>query len=213
MCIKEENIKKIEFCTRYGHYEFLVVPFVLTNALATFMCMMNNVLCPYLNKFVIVFVDYILVYLKNEEEHAEHLETVLTLLREHKLYANLNKFSFFQSQIHYLGHVVSNEGIAVDLDKIKAIMEWPTLKNVDEVRSLLGLAGYYKRFIKNFSRIRYTITSLQRKEKKFEWTIECAASSNQLKKLLTNAPDPNKDFVVYTNACMKGLSRVLMQEG
>jgi hypothetical protein len=126
------------FQTRYGHYEFVVVPFGLTNAPATFMCLMNSVLHPYLDKFVIVFIDDILVYSKNEEEHVEHLAAVLRLLREHQLYAKLNKCSFFQTEVHYLGHVVSKEGIAVDPEKIRAIMEWVAPKNVDEVRSFMG---------------------------------------------------------------------------
>ena len=128
---------------------------------------------PYLDKFVIVFIDDILVYSKNEEDHVENLASVLILLREHQLYAKLNKCSFFQTEVHYLGHVVSKEGFAVDQEKIRAIMEWVAPKNVDEVISLMGLVGYYRRFIMNFSRIAYPITSLQWKGNKFEWTTEC----------------------------------------
>eukprot|EP00253_Pinus_taeda_P020658 PITA_20658 len=134
------------------------------------------VLHPYLDNFVIVFIDDILVYSKNEEEHAQHLATVLRLLREHQLYAKLRKCSFFQSEEHYLGHVVSKEGIVVDTKKVRAIMEWVDPKSVDEVRYFMGLAGYYRRFIDNFSQIDYPITSLQRKGKKFEWIEECEAS-------------------------------------
>eukprot|EP00253_Pinus_taeda_P024434 PITA_24434 len=151
------------------------------------MCLMNSVLCPYLDKLVIVFIDDILVYPKNEEGHVEHLATLLKLLREHQLYAKLSKCNFFQNEVHYLGHVVSNDGIAVDLEKIRAIIEWATPKNVDEVRSFMGLAGYYRRFIKNFSCIAYPITSLQQKGKKFEWAEKCEASFEQLKQLLTHA--------------------------
>eukprot|EP00253_Pinus_taeda_P036142 PITA_36142 len=145
ICIKEGDIFKTMFKTRYGHYEFVVVPFVLANAPATFMCLMNSVLCPYLYKFVIVFIDDIL------------------------------------TEVHYLGDVVSKDGITVDSDKIRAIMEWATPKSVDEVISFMGLAGYYRRFIRNFSRIAYLITSLQRKGKKFEWKVECEDSFEQLK--------------------------------
>ena len=125
------------------------------------MCLMNSMLCPYLDKFVIVFIDDIFIYSKNEEEYVEHLVVVLRLLREHQLYAKLNKCSFFQIEVHYLGCVVSKEGIAVDPKKIRAIVEWIVPKNVDEVRSFMGLASYYKRFIKNLSCISYSITSLQ----------------------------------------------------
>jgi len=131
--IKEEDIYKTMFKTRYGHYEFVVVPFGLTNALATFMCLMNSVLRPYLDKFFIVFIDDILVYSKNEEEYVEHLVSVSRLLRENKFHAKLNKCSLFQTEVHYLGHVFSKEGIAVDPKKIRAIMEWVAPKSVDEV--------------------------------------------------------------------------------
>ena len=157
--------------TKYGNYGFVIFPFGLTNAPSTFMCLMNIVLRPYFEKFVIVFIDDILIYSKNEEEYAEHLATMLILLREHQLYSKLKKCSLFQSQIHYMGHVVSREGIAMDLETIKAIMEWIALKNVDEIRSFMGLADYYRRFIRNISKIGYPITSLHRKGKKFEWTI------------------------------------------
>ena len=125
---------------------------------------------------------------------------------------------FSQTGVHYLGHVISKEGITVDLEKIRVIMEWAAHKNVDEVRSFMGLAGYYKRFIRNFSKIGYTITYLQRKGKKFEWTAECATRFDKLKQLLTNAlvlriADPDKDFVICTNSCKEGLSGVSMQEG
>jgi hypothetical protein len=168
--IKGEVIHKTAFRTWYGHYEFVVVPFGLTNAPATFMCLMNNVLSKFLDKFVLVFIDDILIYSKNREEHEEHLRLVLQVLREHQLYAKFNKCDFFEKQIHYLGHVLSKEGVAVDLDKIRSIMEWPTPKDVSDIRSFMGLAGYYRRFIKDFSRIGCPITALQKKGIKFLWT-------------------------------------------
>lgn len=174
--IKEDDTYKTTFRSRYMHNEFVVVPFCLTNAPTTFMCFMNNVLHLYLDKFVIVFFDDILVYSKNEEEHVENLVAVLRLLRENQLYSNISKYSFFQTEVHYLGHVVSKEGITLDPKKMRAIMEWLAPKNVDEVRSFMGLVGYYRRFIRDFSQIAYSITSLQRKGKKFEWTEECEAS-------------------------------------
>lgn len=119
-----------------------MVPFDLSNSLATFMCLMNSVLRHYLEKFVIVFIDDILIYYNNEEEHAEHLAIVLKFLREHHLYTNISKFGFFRKKVHYFGCVVSKEGIVVDLENIRAIMEWETPKYVDEVISFMGLAGY-----------------------------------------------------------------------
>jgi hypothetical protein len=158
--IKGEYIHKTAFRTRYAHYEFVVVPFGLTNAPATFMCLMNNILSKFLDKFVLVFIDEILIYSKNREEHEEHLRIVLQVLREHQLYAKFSKCDFFQKQIHYLGHVLSEEGVAVDPDKIRSIMEWPTPKDVSDIRSFMGLAGYYRRFIKDFSKIGFPITAL-----------------------------------------------------
>ena len=122
MRIKDEDIHKTTFRTRYGHYEFVVVPFGLTNTLATFMCLMNSVFRRYLDKFVLFFRDVILIYPKNEEEHEEHLRLTLQLLRENKLYTKLSKCDFYKDRIHYLGHIISNEGIFVDLEKIEAIM-------------------------------------------------------------------------------------------
>jgi hypothetical protein len=196
----------------------VVVPFGLTNAPTTFMCLMNNVLNKFLDIFVLVFIDDILVYSRSKEEHEEHLKLVLQVLREHKLYAKLSKCDFFQRQVHYLGHVISEKGVAVDPDKIKAIIDWPTPRDVTDIRSFMGLAGYYRRFIKGFSKIGHPITSLQRKGVKFIWTTECEGSFQQLKHLLTHAPilkiaDPNKEFLVCTDACKEGLRGVLMQEG
>jgi hypothetical protein len=122
--IKEEDISKITFRTRYGHYEFTVVLFGLSNAPTIFMCLMNGVFREYLDKFVIVFLDDIIIYSKSEEEHEHHLRMVLQVLREHQLYAKLSKRSFYQKQIHYLGHIISKDGISVDPEKIEGIREW-----------------------------------------------------------------------------------------
>jgi hypothetical protein len=179
---------------------------------------MNGVFKEYLDKFFIVFLDDILVYSKSEEEHEQHLRMVLQVLRGHQLYAKLGKCSFYQEQIHYLGHIISKDGIAIDPEKIEAIREWSVPKNVAEVRSFVGLASYYRNFIEGFSRIAHPITSLQRKEKKFQWTKDCEKRFQRLKKLLTSSPilriaDPNEDFVVYTDACKEGLGGVLSQNG
>jgi hypothetical protein len=150
-----------------------VVSFGLTNAPVVFMFLMNGVFRDYLDKFFIVFLDDILVYSKLEEEHEQHLRMVLQVLREHQLYAKLSKCSFYQRQIHYLGHIISEEGIIVDAEKVETIREWSTPRNVAEDRYFMGLAGYYRGFIAGFSKLAHPITSLQRKEKKFQWTEEC----------------------------------------
>jgi hypothetical protein len=191
-----------------------VVPFGLSNAPAVFMFLMNGVFREYLDKFVIVFLDDILVYSKSEEEHEHNLRMVFQVIREHQLYDKLSKCSFYQNKIHYLGHIISKDGIDVDPENIEAIREWKALKNVIEFISFMGLSGYYRRFIAGLSRIAHPITSLQRKENKFQWTKECERNFQQLKHLLTNAPflriaDPNKYFVVCTNACKEGLGGVL----
>jgi hypothetical protein len=216
--IKDEYISKTSFRKRYGHYEFTVVSFGLSNAPVVFMCLMNGVFRDYLENFVIVFLDDILVYSMSEEEHEKNLRMVLQVLREHQLYAKFRKCSFYQEQIHYLGHIISKDAIVVDPKKIESIKEWSTPKNVMEVRSFMGLAIYYRRFISGFSRIVHPITSLQRKENNFMWTKDCEIRFQQLKKLLTSAPilrilDPNEDFVVCIDACKEGLGGVLSQNG
>jgi hypothetical protein len=158
--IKEDDVPKTAFKTRFGHYEFTVLPFGLTNAPGVFMSLMNGVFREYLDKFVQVFIDDILIYSRTTEEHDEHLRLVLQCLQEHKLYGKLSKCSFYQSWIHYLGHVISGEGIAVDPAKVEAIIEWPAPTNVTEVHSFMGLAGYYRRFVEGFSKIAGPITEL-----------------------------------------------------
>ena len=122
--IKSLDISKTTFRTRYGHYEFIVVPFVLTNAPIVFMCLMNGFIRKYLHKFVIVFMDDILIYSKTKEEHEEHLRLVMQVLREHQLYVELSKCTFYQGRIHYLGNVIFEDGVTLDLEKIRAIMDW-----------------------------------------------------------------------------------------
>jgi hypothetical protein len=135
---------------RFGHYEFIVLPFGLTNNLGVFMSLMNGVFRKYLDKFFQVFIDDILIYSRTMEEHEEHFHLVLQCLRENKLYGKLSKCSFYQSKIHYLGHVISGEGISMDPGKVKDIMEWPALTNIPELRIFMGLVGYYQWFIEGF---------------------------------------------------------------
>ncbi|KAL9265864.1 Retrovirus-related Pol polyprotein from transposon 17.6-like protein, partial [Drosera capensis] len=142
--IKAEDISKTAFRTRYGHYEFVVMPFGLTNAPAVFMDLMNRVFKPYLDHFVVVFIDDILVYSRDHREHEEHLRTTLKTLRENELYAKFKKCEFWLTEVAFLGHVISGEGVKVDPKKIEAVTEWSRPSNVTEVRSFLGLAGYYR---------------------------------------------------------------------
>jgi hypothetical protein len=151
----------------------VVVPFGLTNSLATSMCLMNSVLSNFLDIFVLFFIDDKLIYSKIWEENEEHLNLVPQVLREHKFYVNFSKCDFFQKKFHYLGHVIIEEGVVVDPDKIKSIMDWLTPKYVTNIRSFMSLVGFYKRFIKGFSKIGYPITSLHKKRVKFVWTTEC----------------------------------------
>ena len=174
--IKDEYIHKKTFKTRYGHYEFVVVPFGLTKAPVKFMCLMNSVFSFYLDKFVLLFLDDILIYSNNEEEHEEHLRLTLQFLREHQLYAKLSKCDFYRDRIQSLGHIISEEGISMDPKNIEAIMNWPTPINVTNVRSFMGLAGYYRRFIEGFSKVANAITSLKKKGMQLKWTSRCEES-------------------------------------
>ena len=151
MRIKDVDVHKTAFITRYGHYEFLVMSFGLTNAPAAFMDLMNHVFRPYVDQFVVVFIDDIFVYSKDREDHDTHLRVVLETLRKEHLYEKLSKFEFWFREVSFLGHVVSKEGIQVDPKKIEVIIEWKPPRNVTEVHSFLGLVGYYRRFVKGFS--------------------------------------------------------------
>ena len=146
------------------------------------MNLMNKVFMKFLDKFVVVFIDDILVYSKSEEEHAEHLRLVLETLREHKLYAKLRKCEFWRKEVGFLGHILSAGGIAVDPEKIQAILHWKTPTSVTEIRSFLRLAGYYRKFVENFSSIAKPMNLLLKKDRKFEWTQKCEDSFQELKK-------------------------------
>jgi hypothetical protein len=163
------DIPKTAFSTRYGLYEYPVMFFGLTNAPAYFMYLMNSVFMTELDKFVVVFIDDILVYSKNEEEHAEHLRIVLQCLRDHKLNAKFSKCEFWLDSVKFLGHTISNEGISVDPSKVQEVMDWKPPKSVHQIRSVLGLAGYYCRFVPDFSRIAKPMTELLKKGVKFVW--------------------------------------------
>ncbi|KAI3754911.1 hypothetical protein L1987_54703 [Smallanthus sonchifolius] len=216
--VQEEDIPKTTFRTRYGHYEFMVMPFGLTNAPAVFMDLMNRVCKPYLDKFVIVFIDDILIYSKIKADHEQHLRLVLDLLRKEQLYAKFSKCEFWLKEVQFLGHIVNKKGIHVDLAKIEAVKNWNTPKTPTEVRSFLGLAGYYRCFISNFSKIVVPLTALTHKGKRYEWGPKQEEAFQTLKQKLCNAPiltlpDGNDDLVVYCDASNQGLGCVLMQRG
>lgn len=215
--IKEEDIPKTAFRTRYGHYEFIVMPFGLTNAPAAFMDLMNRTFQPYLDQFVVVFIDDILVYSGSQGDHKQHLRVVLDTLRKERLYAKLSKCEFWLNSVSFLGHVISNNGVAVDPQKIKAILDWSRPTNVTEVRSFLGLAGYYRRFVEDFSRIAQPLTNLMKKTVRFQWNDKCERAFEELKKRLTTAPVltlpiEGVEYEIYSDASREGLGCVLMQE-
>ncbi|WVZ58292.1 hypothetical protein U9M48_008575 [Paspalum notatum var. saurae] len=216
--VREEDIPKTAFSTRYGLYEYLVMSFGLTNAPAFFMYLMNSMFMNELDKFVVVFIDDILVYSKNEKEHEEHLRIVQSRLREHKLYAKFSKCAFWLKELAFLGHILSAKGVAVDPSKVEDVLNWKQPQTVTEIRSFLGLAGYYRRFIKDFSKIAKPMTALTQKNAKFAWSSKCEEAFGTLKTLLTSAPvlaqpDITKPFDVYCDASGSGLGCVLMQEG
>ncbi|TYK01903.1 putative gag-pol polyprotein [Cucumis melo var. makuwa] len=216
--IKDGDVPKIAFRSRYGHYEFIVMSFGLTNAPTVFMDLMNRVFREFLDTFVIVFIDDILIYSKTEAEHEEHLRMVLQTLRDNKLYAKFSKCEFWLKQVSFLGHVVSKAGVYVDPAKIEAITSWPRPFTVSKVHSFLGLAGYYRQFVENFSRIATPLTQLTRKRAPFVWSKACEDSFQNLKQKLVTAPVvtvPNGSgrFVIYSDASKKGLGCVLMQQG
>ncbi|KAH0784113.1 hypothetical protein KY290_003711 [Solanum tuberosum] len=216
--VRECDIPKTAFRTRYGHYEFLVMSFGLTNAPAAFMDLMNRVFKPYLDMFVIVFIDDILIYSRNEEDHANHLRTVLQTLKDKELYAKFSKCEFWLKSMAFLGHIVSDDGIKVDTQKIEVVQNWPRPTSPTEIRSFLGLAGYYRRFVEGFSSIASPLAKLTQKAVKFQWSEACEKSFQELKKRLIIAPvltlpEGTKGFVVYCDASRVGLGCVLMQNG
>ncbi|GJV80654.1 putative nucleotidyltransferase, ribonuclease H [Tanacetum coccineum] len=214
--VQEEDIPKTAFRTRYGHYEFQVMPFGLTNAPAVFMDLMNRVCKPYLDKFVIVFIDDILIYSKSKKEHEEHLKLILELLKKEELYAKFSKCEFWIPKVQFLGHVIDSEGIHVDPAKIESIKDWTSPKSPTEIRQFLGLAGYYRRFIEGFSKIAKPMTKLTQKKVKFEWGDKQEVAFQLLKQKLCSAPilalpEGSEDFIAYCDASKKGLGAVLMQ--
>jgi hypothetical protein len=174
--ILESDIPKTIFHIGYGLYEYIVMSFGLTNAPAYFMYLMNKVFMECLDKFIVVFIDDIIIFSKTEGEHEVHLRLVLEKLRAHQLYGSFSKYEFWITEDAFLGHVISTRGVVVDLDKVKDVLNWVPPVSVSEIRSLLGLAGYYRRFTKDFSKTVKPMMGLLDKNKYFKWTPECQAS-------------------------------------
>lgn len=209
------DVEKTAFRTHQGHFEFLVMPFGLSNAPSTFQALMNLVLQRFLRKSVLVFFDDILVYSNSFTEHMQHLRSVLTVLRDHDLHVKRSKCSFATTSVNYLGHVISAEGVSMDSAKVQAVASWPRPCSVRGLRGFLGLAGYYRRFINNFGTIAFPLTQLLKKEA-FHWTDQAEQAFAALKQALTAAPvlqlpDFSQTFVVDCDASGTGFGAVLHQ--
>ncbi|GKC58728.1 putative reverse transcriptase domain-containing protein [Tanacetum coccineum] len=209
--VRDEDIPKTAFRTRYRHYEFQVMPFGLTNALDVFMDLMNRVCKPYLDKFLIVFIDDILIYSRDKEEHEDYLRIILELLKKEKLYAKFSKCDFWISTIQFLGHVIDSRGIHVDPTKIKVVKDWASPTTPTEICQLLGIAGYYRRFIEGFLKIVKPLTELTQKNKKYIRGENQESAFQLLKQKLREAlilalPEGNDYFVVYCDASHQELN-------
>ena len=188
MPVKPEDVHKTAFKTRWGVYEFLVMPFGVTNAPAQFMNKMNALLGEYLDKFVLVFLDNILIYSANPQDHAKHLRKVLGKLREHKLYAKASKCEILKTSMEFLGQQICRDGMTTIEAKLKAVQDWATPEDVKGVRSFLGFANYYQRFVQNFAAIADPLTPLTRKALEWKWGPYQRRVFQQLKEVLCVAP-------------------------
>ena len=215
--IREGDEAKTAFRTRYGHYEWRVLPFGLTNAPATFQSLMNDVLRPFLDDFVVVYLDDILIYSTTAEQHLRHLDLVLGALQQSQLYLGPSKCCFGQRQVDFLGHVVSGHGIAPDPGKVTAVQEWPTPTCVRDVRAFLGLTGYYRRFIRGYAQLALPLFALTRQDAAWAWDDAAQGAFDALKAACTGAlvlalPDPALPYEVYTDASGFALGGVLLQD-
>ncbi len=216
--ISPEDVPKTAFSTPFGHYEFKVLSFGLTNAPATFQAVMNDIFRPYIGKFVLVYLDDILVFSKSPEEHVQHLQLVLQRLRDHDLYAKSAKCSFNQPELEFLGHVVGSDGIKVDPKKTAVVRDWAVPQNISELRSFLGLTNYFRRFVQGYANLVGSLTNLLRKDVPFVWSADCQAAFDGVKLALTTAPvlvmpDYEKPFELIADACGFGVGAALLQQG
>ena len=215
--MKEEDISKTAFRTHQGHYEFRVMPFGLCNVPSTFQATMNQLYQPFLRKFIIVFFDDVLVFSKMMTDHLVHLEHAFQLLLSGKFSLKRIKCTFSQTQLEYLGHIVSGKGVEPVPEKLQAIQEWPLLQMVKALRSFLGLVGFYRRFIKGYSKIVVPLSQLLCKGK-FRWSELAIEAFNTLKKAVSTTPilalpNFNVPFMVETDASGTGVGAVLSQAG
>ncbi|GBG91025.1 hypothetical protein CBR_g51684, partial [Chara braunii] len=217
IAVRPKDQHKTAFQTRYGLYEFVVMPFGLCDAPDTFQHAMNQIFHDYLDKFVIVYLDDILIFIRTVEKHVAHLNKVLSLLRQRKFKINGEKCEFGRTRILYLGHEISAEGLKPDDAKVANIHDWPRPQSVTEMRSFLGMTDYYRNFVKNYSMVAAPLTDLTRLDTLWEWTDSCEAAFRHLKHALTHhevlkLPDPNKPFIVTTDASQYGIGAVLTQQ-
>ena len=213
----DDSIEKTAFTTRYGLYEWLVMPFGLCNAPSTFMQMMNDVLQPLVDKCVIVFLDDILIYSATEEQHYQDVSAVFTLLRQHQLRVKMSKCDFFKPEVEFLGHIVGDGSVKMCPSKIAAIVEWPTPRSTHDVRSFLGLCGYYRKFVQAFSKIATPLYALTKADTPFSWPTEADQAFASLKTAMTSAPvlalpDHDRSWIMYTDASNYGIGGVLCQD-
>ena len=216
IAVKESDIPKTAFRTQRGQFEFVVMPFGVTNAPSTFQRMINSVFKEELDNFVLVYLDDILVFSTTLEEHIQHIRKALERLRSAKLYARLHKCAFFQHRVEYLGFDVSAEGVQPSPDKVKAVVEWPIPQSVRDVRGFLGLASFYRRFIKQFSLKARPLTDLTCEKHVWQWTTKEEKAFNELKRSLVVAPvlhipDFDREFVVTTDASLVSVGAILEQ--
>lgn len=213
--VAKEDVSKTAFRTHEGHYEFLVIPFELTNAPSTFQALMNQVIRPFWRRFVSVFFDDILIYSPDIDTHITHLAMVFNVLRDNDLYANLKKCTIAQEKIEYLGHCVSAQGVVADPEKVRAMLQQPVPTNIKELRGFLGLTGYYRRFVENYGAIAVPLTQLLKKDA-FGWNEVATQAFEGLKRAMVTLPvlalpDFMIPFMVETNASSYGLGVVLSQ--
>ena len=216
ICIKEGDEWKTAFWTRSGLYEYLVMPFRLINASATFQAFINNVLREYLNQFVIIYLDDILIYSKTKEQHVQHICKVLQALQDAGLQVKPEKSLFHCKEVHFLGFIVTPEGLRMNSEKIQSVIEWPVPKNIKEVQSFLGFMNFYRKFIEKYSKIASPLTELIRKDQKFKWSPEAQKAFDELKKRFTSQPilvsfDPEKPITLETDASDRAIKACISQ--